>query len=84
MKTYSNHLGKNGYSSKSIGTWLKVMEAFNEWCKKFGTSPEAIDYKTFLRYIEELRKRNLKPRTLKSYVSNLKTYFDYLAEEKIT
>lgn len=39
---------------------------------------ETIDYKTFLKYIEELRKRNLKPRTLRGYVSNLKIYFDYL------
>lgn len=40
-----------------------------------------IDYKTFLKYIENLRKRNLKPRTLKGYVSNLKIYFNYLTEE---
>lgn len=57
------------------------MEGFNGWCQNYGTSPETIDYKTFLRYIEELRKRNLKPRTLKGYVGNLKTYFDYLVEE---
>ena len=40
-----------------------------------------MDYRTFLRYIEHLRERQLKPRTLKGYVGNLKIYFNYLTEE---
>lgn len=62
----------------SIPTYLKTQNQFTEWCIKYGTTAETIDYKTFLKYIEELRKRNLKARTLKTYVCNLKIYFDYL------
>ena len=78
---YKNYLEKNGYTTKSIPTYLKTQNQFTEWCVKYGTTAESIDYKTFLKYIEELRKRNLKPRTIKSYVSNLKIYFNYLTEE---
>lgn len=62
-------------------TYLKTQNQFIEWCYNYGTTAETIDYKTFLKYIEYLRERNLKPRTLKGYVSNLKIYFNYLTEE---
>ncbi len=51
------------------------------WCKIYGTTAETIDYKTFLKYIEHLRKGQLKPRTLQTYIGNLKIYFNYLVEE---
>ena len=75
---YKNYLEKNGYTTKAIPTYLKTQNQFIEWCTKYGTTPETIDYKIFLKYIEHLRERQLKPRTLKGYVSNLKIYFDYL------
>ena len=78
---YKNYLEKKGYTTKSIPTYLKTQSQFIEWCIKFGTTAETIDYKIFLKYIEHLRERNLKPRTLKGYVSNLKIYFNYLTEE---
>ena len=48
---------------------------------KFGTTKETIDYKTFLKYIEEIKKTGIKIRTLKTYIGNLKIYFNYLQEE---
>tara|TARA_B110000090_G_scaffold208709_1_gene263154 strand:- start:1773 stop:2687 length:915 start_codon:yes stop_codon:yes gene_type:complete len=78
---YKNYLEKKGYTTKSIPTYLKTQNQFIEWCCNYGTTAETIDYKTFLKYIEHLRERNLKPRTLKGYVSNLKIYFNYLTEE---
>ena len=47
----------------------------------FGTTKESIDYKTFLKYVEELKKTGIKIRTLQSYIGNLKLYFRYLQEE---
>jgi site-specific recombinase XerD len=47
----------------------------------FGTTKEEIDYKTFLKYIEELKKTGIKVNTLQSYIGNLKIYFNYLQEE---
>jgi site-specific recombinase XerD len=47
----------------------------------FGTTKEEIDYKTFLKYIEDLKKTGIKTNTLQSYIGNLKIYFNYLQEE---
>lgn len=81
MKTYEHYLEKNAYNSKSITTYQRSVTRFNKWCKVYGTTCETIDYKTFLKYIEHLRKGNLKPITLQGYIGKLKTYFDYLTEE---
>lgn len=47
----------------------------------YGTTKETIDYKIFLKYIEELKQTGIKIRTLKTYIGNLKIYFNYLQEE---
>jgi site-specific recombinase XerD len=47
----------------------------------FGTTKETIDYKTILKYIETLKKTNIKTRSLQGYIGSLKVYFDYLQEE---
>jgi integrase/recombinase XerD len=80
MKTYKNYLEKNSYSIKSIPTYQKAKDRFNEWCKKYGTTATEIDYKTFLQYIQHLKNTQIKPRTLKNYINNLKIYFNYLVE----
>ncbi len=81
MKTYEHYLEKNAYNSKTITTYQRSVTRFAKWCKKYGTTAETIDYKTFLKYIEHLRKGRLKAITLKAYIGNLKTYFDYLVVE---
>jgi integrase/recombinase XerD len=48
---------------------------------KYGTTKETIDYKTFLKYVEEIKKTGIKIRTVKTYIGNLKVYFNYLQEE---
>lgn len=48
---------------------------------KFGTTRETIDYKTILKYIEELKKTGIKTNTLQSYIGSLKVYFRYLQQE---
>ena len=81
MNTYKNYLESKGYHSKAIPTYQRSVSRFRTWCNTYGTTPEGIDYKTFLHYIEHLRQGNIKARTLKNYVSTLKIYFDYLVSE---
>ncbi len=78
---YEHYLEKNGYTNKSIQTYVNAKSRFIEWCETYGTTAETIDYKAVLKYIEHLRKGKLTARTLKTYVGNLKIYFDYLVEE---
>ena len=46
----------------------------------YGTTAATIDYKTFLKYIEELKKTGIAIRTLQGYIGKLKIYFNYLQE----
>ncbi|WP_435261226.1 tyrosine-type recombinase/integrase [Tenacibaculum sp. nBUS_03] len=81
MNTYKNYLESKGYNNKTILTYQRSVTRFTRWCATYGTTPESIEYKTFLKYIEHLRKGNVKARTLKTYIGNLKIYFDYLVSE---
>ena len=78
--SYEHYLEKNGYTNRSIFTYQKSLTRFTKWCVTYGTTAEAIDYKTFLKYIEHLRKGKLKAKTIQIYVSNLKSYFSYLEQ----
>lgn len=48
---------------------------------EYGTTKETIDYKTFLNYIEQLKKTPIKVSTLQNYINSLKIYFDYLQSQ---
>lgn len=48
---------------------------------EYGTTPETIDYKAFLHYIDCLKKTGISTRTLNNYIGSLKIYFKYLQEE---
>jgi site-specific recombinase XerD len=58
-----------------------VAERLNIWMNEYGTTKEEIDYKTILKYIESLKRSNIKTRSLQGYVGKLKIYFNYLQEE---
>jgi len=47
----------------------------------FGTTKETIDYKTLLKYIEELKKTKIKISSIQGYIGKLKIYFSYLQQE---
>lgn len=62
-------------------TYLRSADRFNAWCNNFGASPKTIDYKTFLKYIEHIKSAKIQAATVKNYVTNLKTYFDFLVNQ---
>lgn len=47
----------------------------------YGTTKESVDYKTVLKYIEELKIAKIKASTVQGYIGKLKIYFNYLQEE---
>lgn len=81
MKTYKSYLEKEKYSESTIKSYSNTVEKFIGWCKKHGTSPEEIDYKTFLKYIQHLQKKQVKKTTVKHQIGALKIYFNYLVFE---
>ncbi|PTD14303.1 hypothetical protein C6N29_07570 [Flavobacterium columnare] len=81
MNNFTTYFEKQGYASKSFPIFQRAINRLDIWMNNFGTTKETIDYKTFLKYIEELKKTGIKTNTLQSYIGNLKIYFNYLQEE---
>ncbi|AMO20662.2 site-specific integrase [Flavobacterium columnare] len=81
MNNFTTYFEKQGYSNKSLAIFQRAIGRLDIWMNNFGTTKETIDYKTFLKYIEELKKTGIKKNTLQSYIGNLKIYFNYLQEE---
>ncbi|QYS91760.1 hypothetical protein JJC04_03325 [Flavobacterium covae] len=81
MNNFTTYLEKNGYASKSLPIYQRAITRLNIWMNEYGTTKETIDYKTFLNYIEQLKKTPIKVSTLQNYINSLKIYFDYLQSQ---
>lgn len=81
MIAYKNYLEQENYSKTTIGNYTKQIQFFIKWCKRNYTSPEQIDYKTFLKYIKYLQRKNNTKKTVKHQIGITKNYFKYLLSE---
>ncbi|MCH4831149.1 hypothetical protein E5F92_000055 [Flavobacterium columnare] len=74
MNNFTTYLEKNGYASKSLPIYQRAITRLNIWMNEYGTTKETIDYKTFLNYIEQLKKTPIKVSTLQNYINSLKIF----------
>ena len=81
MKCYKTYLEKEKYSKTTIESYVNESEVFIKWSKRNHTSPESIDYKTFLKYIKYLQRKKNTKKTVKHKIGSLKIYFNYLLSE---
>ncbi|MFL0095022.1 tyrosine-type recombinase/integrase [Tenacibaculum maritimum] len=81
MKCYKTYLEKEKYSKTTIESYVNESEVFIKWSKRNHTSPESIDYKTFLKYIKYLQRKKNTKKTVKHKIGALKIYFNYLLSE---
>ncbi len=77
---YEDYLEQNNYSKTTIEHYLKRIEEFTAWSKKYGCNPSEIDYKTCLKYIKYLQQKRIQVRTINNNIVTLRNYFDYLIE----
>ena len=78
---YKDYLQQEKYRETTIKSYNTTVEKFIDWCRKYGTSAEEIDYKTFLKYIQHLQNKQVKKTTVKHQIGALKIYFKYLVFE---
>ncbi|QTE21160.1 tyrosine-type recombinase/integrase [Polaribacter cellanae] len=81
MNDYRSYLQKESYGLTTIESYTKGAENFVKWCKRNHTTPDLIDYKTFLKYIKYLQRKNTTKKTIKHKIGTLKIYFKYLLSE---
>ncbi len=56
---YEQYLEQNNYSKTTIEHYLKRIEEFTAWSKKYGTRATEIDYKTCLKYVKYLQGKKI-------------------------
>ena len=81
MTEYRNYLQQESYSLSTIESYIKGVEIFIKWCNRNHTNPDLIDYKTFLKYIKYLQRKNTTKKTIKHKIGTLKIYFKHLQSE---
>ena len=81
LNDYKTYLEKQKYSKTTIESYVNESEVFIKWSKRNHTSPESIDYKTFLKYIKYLQRKKNTKKTVKHKIGALKIYFNYLLSE---
>ena len=81
MRDYKDYLEKQKYSRSTIKSYITAKSRFIEWSQRNHTSPESIDYKTFLKYIQYLQQKKNTKKTVKHKIGSLKIYFNYLLSE---
>lgn len=81
MKTFKEYLEQQNYSETTIVGNQKQVELFIKWCKRNHTSANEIDYKTCLKYIKSLTRKNITKKTINHRLRSIKIYFNYLIDE---
>jgi len=81
MNEYTLSLQKRGFTASTINTYINEAQLFIKWCTSNTTTPEAIDYKTSLKYIEYLRRKNTSRKTVNLRLVAVKKYLNYLVTE---
>ncbi|MGB5982085.1 MAG: site-specific integrase [Nonlabens sp.] len=77
---YEDYLERNNYSETTISHYEERVKQFTTWLKKYGATARHIDYKTSLKYIKHLQKKQLQVQTINNHIVTLRNYFDYLVE----
>ena len=77
---YEDYLEQNNYSKTTIEHYLKRVNEFIAWSKKYGVKPSQIDYKTSIKYIKHLQQKRIQVQTINNHIVTLRNYFDYLIE----
>lgn len=77
---YQDYLEQNNYSKTTIEHYLKRIEEFTAWSKKYGVKASEIDYKTCLKYIKYLQRKRIQVQTINNNIVTLRNYFNYLIE----
>lgn len=81
LTEYKTYLQQENYSHSTIESYINGAEKFVHWCSKNDTTPQEMDYKLALKYVQHLQKKKTSKKTVKHQIGTLKIYFKYLLFE---
>ena len=77
---FKQYLEKEQFSKSSVKSYLFQLGKFIEWMEKEGHAWVHFDYKKAIRYVDYLRERQTKIKTMNHSITAVRHYFDYLME----
>ena len=84
-KEYVYHIDKViKYSQNTVSSYRRDLEAFSVFLeKKDIESSESIGEKTIRDFVSYLHRRGIKPKSIKRYLSSLRSFFNFLIKKNI-
>ena len=76
---YRRFLKRRNYSSHTLRTYMSTLKQFIVW---LDVPIEAVTHKKLLCFIDYLRSKRLKPKTVNCYLDSIRGFYDYLIDEK--
>lgn len=82
MQPLIQYLKQQGYSPKTIKGSLRTIDLFTKWLEKQNTEPQNVQHTDLLAYVQSLKKREIKARTIERYMNAIRLYFDFLLQDQ--
>ncbi len=83
MKTpisYTEYLEKEGHTKSSIESYKHSTDRFLRWAKKLKYHIPTFDYKAALRYVQYLKRKQRKIKSINGLLIGARKYFNYLID----
>ncbi len=76
---YRRFLKRRNYSAHTLRTYMSTLKQFVVW---LDMHVEAVTHKKLLGFIDYLRSKRLKPKTVNCYLDSIRSFYDYLINEE--
>ena len=84
MATYKNYLNSIGLSSRTVNSYHQSLLNFTAYCDNQNIELENVHHGEVLGYIQHLKSKGLKQRSIAHEISSLKHYYNWLIKREIT
>ena len=76
---YRRFLKRRNYSAHTLRTYMSTLKQFIVW---LDMPVQAVSHKKLLSFIDYLRSKRLKPKTVNCYLDSIRGFYDYLINEE--
>lgn len=76
---YRRFLKRRNYSPHTLRNYMNTIKQFIVW---LDVPVEAVTHKKLLSFIDHLRSKRLKPKTINCYLDSIRGFYDYLVNEE--
>jgi len=82
-KTLTKYLLSKGYTTNTVDKIYQDVLHFIEWCEAENIASENATTTEILSYVQHIKKRGVKQKTVKTYLISIKHYFTWLIKREL-